>query len=114
MSRIFLDTWVRDLNANTEYRLQRAVDTLLDGTCSSESWLTLGRGLTPQTLLTNDVGTGREEFYRDLPANLTRQTFDWPIEGRRPNYRFQCLKINQVSSLRTYFFSKCAPTASAR
>lgn len=76
ITRIFLDTWVRDLEATTQYRLQRAVDTVLDGTCSSEAWLTLGKGLAPQTLLTDDAGTGREEFYRDLPANLALQTFD--------------------------------------
>jgi hypothetical protein len=76
LRRIYLTTWVRDLAANTEYRLQRAVDTVLDGICSSDQWLTLGQGLTPQTLLTDDRGTGRQEFYRDLPANLALQKFD--------------------------------------
>jgi hypothetical protein len=76
MRRVYLDTWVRDLAPNTEYSLQRAVDATLDGACTSGDWLTLGKGLTSQALLTDDMGTGREEFYRDLPAGLVAQTFD--------------------------------------
>src|SRR5688572_26436578 len=38
-----LDTWVRNLAPNTNYRLQRAVDTTLDNVCSSTAWLTLGK-----------------------------------------------------------------------
>src|SRR5437868_5172172 len=41
---IHLDTWVRDLEPRTEYVLQRAVDTMLDGVCPTTGWRTLGRG----------------------------------------------------------------------
>src|ERR671937_2975434 len=45
---VYLDTWVRDLAPNHAYLLQRAVDTNLDGTCTSAAWLTLGKGLVAQ------------------------------------------------------------------
>jgi hypothetical protein len=62
-----LDTWVRDLTPNTSYRLQRAVDTTLDNVCSSTAWLTLGKGLTPQAIVTDATGTGREDLWRAVP-----------------------------------------------
>ena len=69
---IYLDTWVRDLAANHSYRLQRAVDAIndTDGTCSSTSWVTLGRGpaLPPQSITTDDRGTGRELLWRTVPS----------------------------------------------
>src|SRR6476661_8806075 len=42
---VTLDVWVRDLEPNHQYLLQRAVDTNLDGNCTSTTWLTLGKGL---------------------------------------------------------------------
>ena len=41
---IVLDTWVRDLEPNHQYLLQRAVDAanVVDGDCTSTSWLTPG------------------------------------------------------------------------
>jgi hypothetical protein len=45
---IHLDTWVVGLKPNTRYQLQPAVDTVLDGNCTSTSWLTLGKGLDPE------------------------------------------------------------------
>jgi len=71
-----LDVWVRGLAPNTQYQLQRAVDLNLDGICSSTSWLTLGRGLAAQSILTNDAGTGRESLFRDLSAFTPGTTFD--------------------------------------
>lgn len=69
---IYLDTWVRDLAPNHSYRLQRAVDAIndTDGTCSSTSWVTLGRGsaLPPQPITTDDRGTGRESLWRTVPS----------------------------------------------
>lgn len=73
---VYLDTWVRDLTPNTTYRLQRAVDTNLDGLCSGTSWLTLGKGLVAQTITTDDRGTGREELFRDLASLAVGSTFD--------------------------------------
>jgi hypothetical protein len=65
---INLGTWVRNLLPNTAYLLQRAVDTNLDGLCTSSSWLTLGKGPTPQAIVTNDAGTGSEDLWRSVAA----------------------------------------------
>jgi hypothetical protein len=73
---VFLDTWVRDLAPNHSYLLQRAVDTVLDGNCMSTTWLTLGKGLVPQAITTDDRGTGREDLFRDLAAVATGSQFD--------------------------------------
>ena len=73
---INLDTWVRGLEANTAYILQRAADTNLDGNCSSTSWLTLGKGLVPQTITTDARGTGRESLFRNVAALGVGATFD--------------------------------------
>jgi hypothetical protein len=73
---VFLDTWVRDLAPNHRYLLQRAVDTILDGNCTSTAWLTLGKGLVPQAITTDDRGTGREDLFRDLAAVPTGSQFD--------------------------------------
>lgn len=73
---INLDTWVRDLEPNTSYLLQRAVDTNIDGDCTSTGWLTLGRGATPQSIDTDDRGTGRAELFRSVAAFPVGTTFD--------------------------------------
>ncbi len=73
---INLDTWVRGLEPNTEYALQRAVDINLDGLCTSTGWLTLGRGLVPQTITTDAEGTGRESLFRDVTSGGVGATFD--------------------------------------
>jgi hypothetical protein len=73
---ISLEVWVRGLTPNHNYLLQRAVDTNLDGNCTSTSWLTLGKGLTPQSILTDDKGTGQEDLWRDVTAVPSGSTFD--------------------------------------
>lgn len=75
---IVLDTWVRNLEPNHQYLLQRAVDAInvVDGNCTSTSWLTLGKGLTPQSILTDDTGTGKVELWRDISAIATGSKFD--------------------------------------
>ena len=73
---VMLGVWVRDLEPDHQYLLQRAVDTNLDGNCTSTSWLTLGKGLQPQAITTDDKGTGKEELWRDLSALATEATFD--------------------------------------
>jgi hypothetical protein len=73
---VSLDTWVRDLAPGTEYQLQRAVDTNLDGECTGTGWLTLGQGLMPKTIATDDAGTGREALWRDLSAIPLGAEFD--------------------------------------
>ncbi|MEO7857587.1 MAG: hypothetical protein ABIU76_11345 [Gemmatimonadaceae bacterium] len=71
-----LDVWVRDLAPNTNFLLQRAVDRTLDGACTSTNWLTLGRGLVPQVITTDDRGTAREHLFRNLSAFPPGTTFD--------------------------------------
>jgi hypothetical protein len=75
---VYLDTWVHELAPNHDYRLQRAVDTTLDGNCPrvETDWLTLGKGLVPQVITTDDRGTGREDLFRDLAAVPTGKQFD--------------------------------------
>jgi hypothetical protein len=73
---IYLDTWVRDLAPNTSYLLQRAVDTTIDGDCTSSGWLTLGKGAVPQSILTDDTGTGRESLFRSVAAFPPGSRFD--------------------------------------
>src|SRR5258705_546888 len=77
VQRIDLGVWVRDLAPNTAYFLQRAVDTNLNGSCTSTSWLTLGFGtaLPPQSITTDDRGTGSEDLFRIVP-NPAGSTFD--------------------------------------
>ena len=73
---IELDVWVRNLLPNTSYSLQRAVDTTLDGVCTGTNWLTLGKGLTPQSIDTDDSGTGRAGLWRDLSSTAAGAAFD--------------------------------------
>lgn len=65
---VLLDTWVRDLGPTTAYRLQRAVDLTVDDDCTSTDWLTLGQGLTPFPILTDESGTGTAALWRGVPA----------------------------------------------
>lgn len=73
---IQLGTWVRDLAPNSSFVLQRAVDPVLDGVCSSAAWLTLGKGLVPQALNTDASGTAREDLSRNVSAFPVGATFD--------------------------------------
>lgn len=73
---IHLDIQVANLEPNTSYVLQRAVDTNLDGNCTSTTWLTLGKGLQPQAILTNNAGKGKEELFRSVAAIPSGTTFD--------------------------------------
>jgi len=73
---ISLETWVRDLEPNHEYQLQRAVDQILDGNCTGTNWLTLGKGLAEQSIHTDNDGTGNEDLWRDVSSASTGSTFD--------------------------------------
>lgn len=73
---IDLDVRVRDLRPDKNYSLQRAVDTTLDGICTGTNWLTLGQGLTPQPIITDDSGSGRESLWRDLSSLAPGTAFD--------------------------------------
>lgn len=73
---VYLDTWVRGVAPNSEYQLQRAVDLTIDDDCTGTAWLTLGRGLQPQSIETDAQGTGRAELFRDLAAFAAGSEFD--------------------------------------
>ena len=68
---------VRDLAPNGTHRLQRATDTVVDDDCTGTAWLTLGQGLTPHAIVTDDKGTGRADLWRILPASPGAE-FDIP------------------------------------
>jgi hypothetical protein len=73
---ITLHVKVHHLEANHRYLLQRAVDVVLDGNCTGTAWLTLGKGLTPQAIITDDKGNATEELWRDVTAIPSGATFD--------------------------------------
>jgi hypothetical protein len=73
---IHLDTWVHHLEPNTSYSLQRAVDTTLDGNCTSTAWLTLGEGLVAKSIVTDSRGSGSAELFRSVAAIPVGTTFD--------------------------------------
>ncbi|MEP6616850.1 MAG: hypothetical protein ABJA57_09740 [Ginsengibacter sp.] len=73
---VTLDVWVRNLEPNHEYKLQRAVDANVNGDCTSTAWLTLGKGLVPQSIFTDENGTGREQLSRNLSAVASGTPFD--------------------------------------
>jgi hypothetical protein len=73
---VFLDVWTLGLAPNHSYSLQRATDTTVDDTCTGTNWLTLGRGLEPQAIETNERGFGRADLFRDLAAFPDGMRFD--------------------------------------
>lgn len=73
---ITLDIKVHHLEPNHNYLLQRAVDTNLDGNCTGTAWLTLGKGLQPQSILTDEKGNGSEELWRNVTMIPSGTTFD--------------------------------------
>jgi hypothetical protein len=104
---IYLDTWVRDLQRNHAYLLQRQVDLEADGDCadpSLSSWLTLGEGfaLPPTPITTDDRGTGKAALFRDLdpPGPMTG-----PPAGTRFDIRFRV--VDAASPLVPVLQSEC-------
>ena len=73
---IHLDTRVYGLEPNTNYLLQRAVDTDLDGNCTGSAWLTLGAGPDALAIVTDDNGSGEAELFRSVAAIAAGTTFD--------------------------------------
>ena len=73
---VHLDTWVRDLQPNVSYQLQRATDTNVNDDCAGTNWLTLGKGTVPQSITTDWRGTGREDLFRNLGTTAIGSTFD--------------------------------------
>jgi hypothetical protein len=91
---IYLDTWLRALAPNTEYLLQRAVDVTVDDNCTSTAWLTLGKGLQPQSIVTNQEGTGREQLFRNVGAFPAGTGFD--IHFRVVNAQTQAVVLESA------------------
>ncbi len=73
---VILETKIEQLQPNHEYLLQRAVDTQIDGNCTSTAWLTLGKGLTQRSIFTDPYGKGSEVLWRDLSALASGSVFD--------------------------------------
>ena len=73
---VYLDVWVRDLTPNHSYFLQRATDSGVDDDCTGANWLTLGHGLVPEEIATDERGTGRADLFRDLAAIPLGMQFD--------------------------------------
>jgi hypothetical protein len=73
---VYLGVWVRDLAPNHGYYLQRAVDSNVDDICTGTNWLTLGQGLVPEAITTDEGGTGRADLFRDLAALPLGAQFD--------------------------------------
>jgi hypothetical protein len=73
---VYLDVWVRDLAPNHAYYLQRATDPIVDDNCTGTNWLTLGEGLVPKTITTDERGTGRADLFRDLATIPLGAEFD--------------------------------------
>jgi hypothetical protein len=65
---ITLDTWVANLLPNHDYQLQRAVNPITDADCTSTMWLTLGEGLVPKAIHTDNKGNGQANLFRDITA----------------------------------------------
>jgi hypothetical protein len=63
---VFLDVWTLGLVPNHSYSLQRATDSIVDDDCQGTNWLTLGRGVEPQAIETNELGFGRAHLFRDV------------------------------------------------
>jgi hypothetical protein len=75
---IALDISVHHLAPDHEYLLQRAVDAInaADGNCTSSTWLTLGKGLVQQSILTDEHGKRSEALWRDITAIASGSAFD--------------------------------------
>ena len=73
---INLDVWLRNMTPNTSYLLQRAVDPVVDDNCTSNAWLTLGKGAVAQSITTDENGMGRESLFRNVAAFPPGTEFD--------------------------------------
>ena len=73
---ITLETAISGLTPNYEYKLQRAVDTNIDGNCTGTAWLTLGLGLQTQSIFTDATGKGNEQLWRSVASIATGSIFD--------------------------------------
>jgi hypothetical protein len=73
---VFLDVWTLGMAPNHSYSLQRATDSIVDDDCQGTNWLTLGHGLEPRAIETNELGFGRAHLSRDLATIPEGTRFD--------------------------------------
>jgi hypothetical protein len=73
---VYLDVWVRDLAPSHSFYLQRATDSSVNDDCIGTNWLTLGQGIVPETITTDQTGTGRADLFRNLAAIALGTQFD--------------------------------------
>jgi hypothetical protein len=73
---VYLDTWIRGLEPNHGYYLERRVDTNVNGDCTGTTWVTLGLGPNVEAITTDDRGTGRAPLYRSVATVATGTEFD--------------------------------------
>jgi hypothetical protein len=73
---VFLDVLTLGLAPNHSYSLQRATDPTVDDVCTGTNWLTLGRGLEPRAIETNELGFGWAHLFRDLATVPDGMRFD--------------------------------------
>jgi len=86
-TKIYLDTWVRDLAHNHTYTLERAVDLVVNGVCPEGGWAPVG------TIQTDDTGTGRAALTRTIPPALLGTEFDIHfrvVDGTVPVLKSDC------------------------
>jgi hypothetical protein len=72
----FLDVTVVNLAPNHSYSFQRATDSTVDDRCTGTNWLTIGSGLDPQAITTDERGFGQAHLFRDLTAIPNGTRFD--------------------------------------
>ena len=65
---ITLTTTLARLKPNHAYMLQRAVDPITSTACLSVSWLTLGLGLIPYSITTNNEGNAKTQLWRAVTS----------------------------------------------
>jgi hypothetical protein len=75
---------LRGLEPRTSYVLQRAVDTIVDRNCTSAEWLTLGKGMSSYTIVTDSRGEARADLFRSVAALP---------EGAAYDIRFRVVKV---------------------
>ena len=62
---VLLGVWVRDLEPLHSYYLQRAANAF-DGNCPTTGWLTLGEGPVATPFTTDNEGTAKADFWRNV------------------------------------------------
>ena len=67
---------------------------MVDDNCTSTAWLTLGKGLQPQSIVTDAGGTGRAELFRNVSAFQPGSEFD--IHFRVVNVQTQAVALESA------------------